>query len=120
MKEKFQTDDYLAIPQGSLYNVDWQAESDPSILEHLKTFHDPITFENVKSCDAVAQEKTDRNSPHTHSTHDAGKVLKTDRCVPADTSTENGDTLKLCHGPNTNHYTETIASTDLKNSTNLN
>ena len=87
-----------------MYNVAREAESGPSILEHLETYRDPSTFENVNSCDAATQQNINGNSSQnqnnasysfndkqqsdTHLNHDAVKVHKIDICLATETSTE--------------------------------
>ena len=45
---KIRTDDSNVISQNNMYSIVGEAESDPSVLEHRKTYRDPIRLEDTK------------------------------------------------------------------------
>ena len=46
---KFRPEDDYIIRQVDLYNIAWEAESNPSLLDHPKAYCDPVTIEQKDS-----------------------------------------------------------------------
>ena len=61
--ENFRPDDYIVICQDDLYSIAWEAESDPSLLDHPKLNRDPATIERTDCGDTVTQLIVNRNCP---------------------------------------------------------
>ena len=102
----------------------WEAESNPSLIDHPKTYRDPVTIEHIDSQDAVNQQNGEGNFPHQHnnasdpiaevphSSQDYVNTPKIDTRLTTSAPVENDDISNARHDSYNQRDTVSTASTE--------